>query len=372
MDRLPRGVRLGLERARDGAAPIAWVSLATGVAYAVAGLVLGHPYPFFAAVAAFSALGFSPDVQPRRVGEVALGVSLGVGIGEVIQHEYWSGPIQTGVVLFFAAMIARTLDPSPVLTTQSAVQAIVVLGLPAMAVSSGGGIGRWTDALMGGAVALVFSLFIPQDPRRRPRTMARTTLAELGDVLGRLGRGLHTGEAAHVADALERARSTQALLVAWEAAVAASGTTAKLSPAWHRHATDVADLADACEYTDRAIRTTRVLARRAAVAVREGHTDEQLGGVIEELGIITRRLAALMGAGRGGLEAAGDLRSLALRLGTAGERDPLRHTLVSLLRSITFDLLRVAGENEAAATEALRQRPAPGQDPRRRPTPGDA
>lgn len=363
LGRLPRGVRLGVERARDSAGPIAWVSLAAGVAYAVAGATLGHPYPFFAAVAAFSALGFSPDVQPRRVGEVALGISLGVGIGEVIQYEFGSGPIQTGVVVFFAALIARTLDPSPVLTTQSAVQAIVVLGLPAMAVSSGGGIGRWTDALMGGAVALVFSLFIPQDPRRRPRTMARTTLAELGEVLGRLGRGLHTGESAAVADALERARSTQALLVAWEAAVSASGTTARFSPAWHRHVTDVADLADACEYTDRAIRTTRVLARRTAVAVREGHTQEQLAGVIEELGIVTRRLGALIGAGRGGAEAVAELRAVAGQLGTVGERDPLRHTLVSLLRSVAFDLLRVAGEDEASATAALRQRP-PGNDGR--------
>ena len=65
-------VRLGAARVRDSLGPIAWVSLCATIAYALAGWLLGHPYPFFAAVAAFSALGFSPDVQPRRVGEVAL------------------------------------------------------------------------------------------------------------------------------------------------------------------------------------------------------------------------------------------------------------------------------------------------------------
>lgn len=353
---LPRGLRLGLARARDNAGPIAWVSLAAGVAYAVAGATLGHPYPFFAAVAAFSALGFSPDVEPRRVLEVALGISLGVGIGEVIQVSVGSGPIQTGVVVFCAALIARALDPSPVLTTQSAVQAIVVLGLPVMA-SSGGGIGRWTDALLGGAVALVFSLFIPKDPRRRPRTLARTTLAELAEVLERLGAGLRAADAAPVADALTRARSTQALLVAWEASVSASGSTARLSPAWRRRVGDVADLADECEFTDRAIRTTRVLARRAAVTVAEGRSDEVVATLLGELGAVTRDLGGIVGAGRDRADVVPTLRSIAARLGTVGERDPVRHTLTSLLRSITFDLLRTAGLDERAAAEALRQRP---------------
>ncbi|PWD51836.1 hypothetical protein C8046_15480 [Serinibacter arcticus] len=353
--RVPRGLRLGLDRARDGLVPVAWVSLATGVAYAVAGLVLGHPYPFFAAVAAFSALGFTADVQPRRVGEVALGISLGVGMGEAIQLTFGSGPLQTTAVVFVAVMIAKVLDPSPVLTTQSAVQSIVVLGLPIVS-SSGGGIGRWTDALMGGAVALVFSLVIPRDPRRRPRALARTTLAELAEVLGRLGRGLHRGDPESVADALQRARSTQALLVSWEGAVSSASATARFSPAWHRHVGTVADLADACEFTDRAIRTTRVLARRAAVAVADGHADERLAGVVEELGVVTRRLGALIGSGRDAAEAVPELRAVAEQLGTAAERDPVRHTLLSLLRSVTFDLLRAAGQDERQAAEALRQR----------------
>ena len=351
-------VRLGAARVRDSLGPIAWVSLCATIAYALAGWLLGHPYPFFAAVAAFSALGFSPDVQPRRVGEVALGVSVGVGMGELIAHQFSSGPIQIGAVLFVAALLGRFLDPSPVLTTQSAVQAIVVVGLPVMA-SSGGGIGRWTDALIGGLVALLFSLFLPKDPRRRPRQLARATLDELAEVLAVLGRGLRTGQSEAIAAALAQARSTQSLLVAWETSVAASGSTAKLSPAWHRHAGDVAELENACEFTDRAIRTTRVLARRSAVTVAEGRSDAELAGLIEQLGLATRRLGGLIAAGRDTEVVVGDLQQVATHLRTRGERDPERHTLLALLRSVTFDLLRVAGSSEAAASAALRQAPIP-------------
>ncbi|TNU76412.1 hypothetical protein FH969_03270 [Miniimonas arenae] len=352
-------VRAGLGRVRVAAQPVAWASLAAGVAYAVAGALLGHPYPFFASVAAFSALGFSPDVQPRRVGELAFGVSLGVAMGELIQHEFGSGPVQTTVVVFLAALIGRAIDPSPVVTTQSAVQAIVVLGLPAAA-SSGGPVGRWTDALLGGLVALVFSLFVPKDPRRRPRMLARTVLAELGDVLALVGRALAQGDTVAAAESLRRGRATQGLLVAWAEAVTASGSTARISPAWRRHAHELVVLDAASEFTDRAVRTSRVLARRAGVSVREGVRDPCLAGLVEEVGLAARRLGVALGEGREPIAPREDLEAVAVRLDTRGERDPGRHVVLTLLRSITFDLLRVAGCTEAQATAALGRAGVPG------------
>lgn len=344
--------RLGYARVTGALGPIAWVSLAAGVAYAVAGAMLGHAYPFFAAVAAFSALGFTPDVHPRRVGEVALGITLGVGMGELVQYHFSSGPIQIGVVVFVAAVIARFLDPSPVLTTQSVVQAIVVLGLPAVA-ATGGPVGRWTDALVGGAVALLFSVFIPKDPRKRPRTLARSTIAELGEVLTMLGASLRVPEEAEVLDALARARATGRQLATWEAADEAARSTVRLSPAWRRFLPELTRLTAACEFTDRAIRTTRVLARRQVVLAREAWHDDELAGLVEELAIATRRLGAHIGAGRDDAHVRGELTGIATRLRTSGERDPVRHTVLSLLRSLTFDLLRAAGADEREATEAF-------------------
>lgn len=350
-------VRTGLARARDAVGPVAWVSLAAGVSYWLAQVLLGHPYPFFAAVTAFSALGFSPDVRPRRVGELALGVTLGVGIGEAIQLGLGSGPLQTAVVVFVAAMIGRVVDPSPVLTTQSAVQAIVVLGLPAMA-STGGPVGRWSDALLGGAVALLFSLFLPKDPRRRPRRLAVRTLGELAQVLGAVAAALREQRTDPALQALNRARRTQGLLVEWGEAVDAAVSTARLSPAWRRHSPELDRLTQMCEYTDRAIRTTRVLARRVGT-VQQGAGGVGIGVTVARLAELCEQIAAATVAPAEQREHLAedvrrDLIDLAAGLRTHGEQDPDRYTLVSLLRSVVFDLLRVGGCTDTQARAALR------------------
>lgn len=347
------GIQVGLRRAKEDAGPIAWVSLAAGVAYFLAQQLLGHPYPFFAAVAAFSALGFSHNVQPRRVGEVALGITVGVGIGELIQAAFGSGPLQTMVVVFVAAMVGRVVDPSVLLTTQSAVQATVVLGLPALA-STGGPVGRWTEALLGGVVALVFSLFIPKDPRRRPRRLAQGSLAQLADVLDLLGRGVAVGDEDLAQESLARARRTQGGIAAWEESVAATQSTARVAPAWRRHREELEALADSCEFADRAIRGSRVLARRAAVAISEGYRDEELGGYITEAGALSDRLAQTFAAGTDPRGVLPGLVELAGSLGLRGQTDPVRHTLLSLLRSVTLDLMRTAGASQSEAVSALR------------------
>src|SRR5699024_12309395 len=74
-------------------------ALAAGAAYAIGHDVLGHPYPIFAPIAAFVSLGFGIDRRPRKVAELALGVSVGVAFGELFAYLFGSGPVQIGVVL---------------------------------------------------------------------------------------------------------------------------------------------------------------------------------------------------------------------------------------------------------------------------------
>lgn len=348
---LPSGLAVGLRRVRDTFWPVVWAALACGTAYLVAARLVGHPYPFYAAVAAFSALGVSPDVRPRRVGEVAIGVTVGVGLGGLAQYWVGSGPVQVAVVVVVAASIARLLDPSPVLTAQSTVQAIVVLGLPAMA-ATGGPVGRWLDALAGGAVALLFSLFIPKDPRRRPRTLARDVLTDLAVILDRLAQSLRTGDVEQARSALTRGRSTQRSLSALTEAVSAAGSTARLSPAWRRHKTELEWLADSAEHTDRAVRTARVLARRVVAA--DGLVDEEIAGRCEALAAGSARLAETFARGHDPAAAQDLLARSASVLVIAGETDPMRHTLTSLLRSVAFDLECAAGMSESDAARPLR------------------
>lgn len=344
------GLAVGLQRARDTLEPVTWVALACGTAYALATWLLGHPFPFFASVAAFSALGFSPDVRPRRVGEVALGITVGVGLGELAQLWVGSGPVQIVVVVIVAASLARILDPSPVLTIQSTVQSIVVLGLPAMA-ATGGPVGRWLDALVGGAVALVFSLFIPKDPRRRPRALARDALTDLALVLDRVAQALRTGNPEPASSALARGRAMQSTLTALDEAVSASGSTARLSPAWRRHLGELGWLADAAEHTDRAVRAARVLARRVATA--DGFVDAEIADRCEAIAAGASRLAETFAHGHDPAAAQALLVRATGLLVISGERDPMRHTLTSLLRSVAYDLERAAGASEAEAASAL-------------------
>lgn len=350
--RAKKELRLGVDRVRISLWPIAWVALATGIAYWLAGALLGHQYPFFAAVAAFSALGFSPDIRSRQVGEVALGISVGVGLGELIVVVFGAGPIQTAIVVFVAALIGRLLDPSRLLTTQSGVQAIVVVGLPVIA-STGGPVGRWTDALLGGAVALVFSLLVPHDPRRRPRQLAKTALDEVAVVLGGLADGLRDADEGAVEEALDQARSTEALLAEWTEAVGSAASTTRMSPAWRRHLDDANRLVTASVHTDRAIRTARVLARRVLVLARDGHRDEEFAEVLQRLSAAVSSLGPDLKEGHDPYTARTRLLAVAQGLGYSEIRDPVRHGLVGLTRSTTFDLLQVAGVDEDEARAAL-------------------
>src|SRR5690606_25225324 len=162
-------VRQGGSRVRAALVPVLLAAAAAGIAYGIARYGLGHAAPFFAPVAAWICLGFSPDRQLRRVAEVAVGVAIGVGLGDVVVRAIGSGWWQIAVVVAVSALAARFIDRGAMLTTQAGVQAIVIVALPVA--QSGGPLGRWTDALVGGAVAFAVAALTPGDPRRRPRLL---------------------------------------------------------------------------------------------------------------------------------------------------------------------------------------------------------
>ena len=120
------------------------------------------------------------------------------------------------------------------LTTQAGVQALVIVGLPAIS-ATGGPLGRWIDAAIGGAVALAVALLTPRDPRRHPRTLARAAVEDLAGVLRILARGLRTGSTADVEDALVRGRASQPALDEWSETATNAGELARVSPTIRKH-----------------------------------------------------------------------------------------------------------------------------------------
>ncbi|NCT89384.1 hypothetical protein GXB85_00235 [Cellulomonas sp. APG4] len=350
--RVAVAARDGLARARVALVPVLLASLAAGAAWFLAADVLGHPSPFFAPVSAWVALGFSANRRPRRVGELAVGVAVGVLLGDLLVHLIGAGALQVGLVLAVAALVARVVDRGDLLATQAGVQAIVIVGLPAAQVGSA--VTRWTDALVGGAVALVVAALSPQDPRREVHALAGESCSALAQVLRLTGHGLREADAGEVEEALLRGRTSGPALDRWRSVAQDARHAARVSASHRRRLPELARLLASAVAVDRAMRTARVVARRAQLVVGTPALDP-LPELLEDLADGVDRLGRALSSGADTAVAREHLRSV------AGGMDPYRvdsadlqaQGLVLLLRSVVVDLLEAADEEPGPARAAL-------------------
>ncbi|MDP9436442.1 MAG: FUSC family protein, partial [Actinomycetota bacterium] len=146
-----RGVRARLDaarvRVRDSTWSVGQCALAAGVAWYAATTLLGHPRPFLACVAAVVCLGVRAGQRLRRVGELAVGVTVGVAVGDLLVGQIGTGVWQISLVVGVALLLAVALDGGPLIVAQAGLQAVFVLALPR---EPGGDLARWEDALVGG------------------------------------------------------------------------------------------------------------------------------------------------------------------------------------------------------------------------------
>jgi uncharacterized membrane protein YgaE (UPF0421/DUF939 family) len=348
-------VRQGASRVRVSLWPILQAAAAAGIAFGIARYGLGHVAPFFAPVSAWICLGFSQDRQLRRVLELAVGVAIGVGLGDLVVHAIGSGWWQVSVVLAVSALAARFIDRGAMLTTQAGVQAIVIVGLPAA--QAGGPLGRWTDALVGGAVALAVAALTPGDPRRRPRLLGAEATSELAGALEVLGRGLRTRERSDLEAALVKGRASEGALEEWQSSATSARELARVSAAGLRHRDELGGLERQAVLVDRAMRSVRVLARRA-LPVASGQEERQLAPVADLVAGFAagvRVLAEAVGAGRDPAVAREVLVEVARGADphVVGEGDWQVQSLVMLLRSPLVDVLEAAGATPEEARDAL-------------------
>jgi len=348
-------VRQGGSRVRAALVPVLLAAAAAGIAYGIARYGLGHAAPFFAPVAAWICLGFSPDRQLRRVAEVAVGVAIGVGLGDVVVHAIGSGWWQIAVVVAVSALAARFIDRGAMLTTQAGVQAIVIVALPVA--QSGGPLGRWTDALVGGAVAFAVAALTPGDPRRRPRLLGAEAMTELAEVLDVLARGLRSRERGDLDAALVKGRASEGALEEWQSSASSARELARVSAAGLRHREELGVLERQAVLADRAMRSVRVLARRC-VPVATGPEERDLSALadlVARLGAGVHVLAEAVGSGRDPAVT----REVLLEVARAadphvlGAGDWQVQSLVLLVRSPVVDLLEAAGATPEQARAAL-------------------
>lgn len=333
-------------RVRDGRWSVGQCALGAGVAWLLASHLLGHPRPFFACVAAVVCLGVRAAQRVRRVAELAVGVTVGVAVGDLLVGWIGTGAWQVGLVVGVAFLLAVALDGGPLLVSQSGLQAVFVVALPR---TPGSGLARWEDALIGGAVALLIAALLPADPWRAARRAGERSLRELAAVARLCAAGLRHADPGEAADALALSRAAQAGLDAWAQDLSTGREISALSPLRRDRTGTLATQARLQSGVDRATRNLRVLVRRVLFALETG---EQLPpAVATELDRFATAVEALC-------EAQGpppELLSLAAGLDpdALGTHGLSASVVVAQLRSAVVDLLVGVGVTSDRARSAL-------------------
>ena len=345
-------IRARLHRLRAKGWHIVQAAVAAGVAWFLAADVLGHETPFFAPIAAVVSLGTSFGQRWRRVAEVTFGVAIGVLVADLLVLGMGSGWWQMILIVALAMSTALLVDAGGLLVTQAAVQSIVVA---ALVPAPDEALLRWTDALVGGAVALLAATLVPGAPLRRPREQTAVVTDKIAFLLAGAARAIEDKEVESTLELLADARTTDVLIDELQNAAAEGLSVVRSSPFRARHRQPLRKLAELVEPLDLALRNTRVLVRRAAVAAyRDDPVPLEYAALCRDLAAAVEHISVELRADR----MPETVRPELVRL--AGEtsrvlrtRDLSGEVVLAQLRSIIADLLRMTGLDAFESTDAL-------------------
>ncbi|QHG84922.1 aromatic acid exporter family protein [Rhodococcus rhodochrous] len=346
------------ERLRSSALPIVQCALAAGLAWWVAKDLVGHQQPFFAPIAAVVSLGLGLGARLRRSVELVCGVTVGIGVGDLLVSLIGSGPWQIALVVIMAMGTAVALDSGPIFSMQAGNSAVLVATL--LPPGGTGGVDRMVDALIGGLTGIAVVALIPTHPVRRARRNAAEILATASEVLRKVESGLVENNAKPIEEALRQARATQPAIDAMRSNLKGGREISRVSPLYWNSRKRLAVLTAAADPIDHAMRNIRVLARRSLTLVRD---DEILDSrlvhrfveVADAVDVLREMVLAEPGEQPDQAEAARVLRSIAKKM------DPeliagagVSATVVfAQMRSLIVDLLRTAGLKRITAIATL-------------------
>jgi len=352
-------VRGRLRAARDRVVTAGWPvlqsSVAAGIAWFVATVVLGYEQPFYAAVAAVVCLGVTTGQRPRRAVELAVGVAVGIAVADLLVLALGTGVAQLVLVTALAMVVAVALGGGTLLVNQAAISAILVVTIAPP--TDGLVLDRFVHALVGGGVGLlVGQVLFPVDAEGRVARLARPVFRDLGAVLVAVANALGAGDLARAERALADARALDPAVRALHDALVGARQTARLSPLRFGVRGLLEDQADMAVQVDLAVRNTRVLAR-AAVALLRRHRSVApgLSAAVADLAYAVQAL----GEGFEHPERADDVRRLATgaAAGATGLLEDLSTlwtaVLVGHVRATAVDLLRGSGLDLADALAAI-------------------
>jgi uncharacterized membrane protein YgaE (UPF0421/DUF939 family) len=328
--------------------------LAATLAWVIATEVMDHQRPFFAPLSALICVGTGHGKRTRRAIELVIGVALGIAVADLVVRAIGSGIWQLALVTMLAMAVAVLLGSGPVLVSQAAVSAMLVVTVQ----PPGSGLSgpRFVDALTGGAVALVITSLFPADPLRAVKSAAGTVLEELEAVLVDLADALDLRSAERVWAALDRARAIDAE-GRWLEAVEVGQEIARTAPPRRGAKGELELHAHAAEQVDLAVRNVRVLARAILRAVE---LDDPVPSALHEA--LEHLASAVSGLGMHLADPdlqtrarASALQAVACASRAVDEEPSLSvSVIVGQIRSTATDLLGGLGDEDSDARSAVR------------------
>jgi len=358
-------IRSGAWRTRKALIPAATSAIAAVSAYAFASVIFGHSEPYFAATSAIITLGFGRDPQIRKALEIAVGVTLGILIGDTIQTLLGQGYWQGSIVVFVTIVLARFMHSGVIFTNQMAIQSVLVVLLP---IPPEGTFSRSLDAVIGGVIALALTMIAPVSLRRETVAGFRELFTAITGVFRDLMVALREHDSRRGWVALIEARGLQTKIDAVRGEIANAEELATYSPTRRSARQDLEEMSRTLEKTDLAVRSLRIIARRVITVIddvssKNGQADDLdrmadwFADAGDAVAVLGRSLSEPVAPGRHrSLSVARDaLGSVTTKLTpkNLGARSLHGEAMVMMCRPMMVDFLEATGSDHDEASSYL-------------------
>ncbi len=365
-------------RVRKRAWLVLQAALAAGIAFWVAQTLFGHEIPFFAPIAVVIILGLSGGDRIRRAAELSLGVTVGVGVGDLLFTYLGAGAAQITAAVAISLLVASFLSKSALVSNQIAIGSILIATI--MPPGTSGGFDRMIDALVGSVIGLLTIALLPTSPLSSVRQEISKVLGIASSVLDDVATALEKNEPRELNAALTAIHDTQNDINSMLAAAKSGRESSTLSPLLWGTRRRVRSLELTLPPVDNTIRNARVLARRALVLCEDNdRVSQKQINIIDELADIAASLSDLYEV-HAEVNEATEIPDLVQRLRVLGARADMTvleedsvlsaYVVLAQSRSIIADLLQICGmsrESSLAQLAPTSQTPAyPPEIPKRR------
>jgi len=285
---------------------------------------------------------------------MVLGVAVGIAVADLLGGAVGSGAWQLALVSALAMLSALVLFQSPLFIGQAGIWALLVVTVPQQGDLASE---RFVDALVGGAVALLFAQVIfPLDPLRLVRGAAQPVFDELAEALNQAADALERRDPELAEQVADRAAVIDGRVDSLEEAFGVSKSAARLSRTGRRARPGLEHYAAAVDGLALAVGNVRVLASAIARRLRDDvESPPDLVRAIRELARAVTELAVEVEEHRDAHESRGPALAAARMAGAVAEEahDLATMVIVHQVESTAYDLLRGGGVEAERAQEAL-------------------